>query len=218
MQPAFPNSYPVDLDVDYQEAGRNRVSVLLRLLFALPIVIVLGALSGLPGPVTVGNSGARGGTTVWIGSTAGIVFGATLLMLVFRHKYPAWWFEWNLNLIRFANRVFAYVFLLRDEYPSTDEEQHVHVTLPDPEGGARLNRWLPLVKWFLALPHFIVLVLLGIAAAFATLFAWIAILVTGRHPRALHDFVVGVLRWGLRVEAYAFALVVDEYPPFRLRT
>src|SRR5215472_9401276 len=144
-------AYPATLEVEYQEGARNRLTVLLRLLLAVPILVVLGALSGAPGPVTAGR------TTVWVGTTAGVVFGATLLMLVFRHKYPTWWFEWNLNLIRFANRVFAYVFLLRDEYPSTDEEQHVHVALPDPRGGGRLNRWLPLVKWFLAIPHLIAL-------------------------------------------------------------
>lgn len=204
QQTLFPHSYPVDLVVDFQEGARDRVSVLLRLLLAIPILIVLGAISGAS-------------TGTWFGATAGVLFIGTALMLVFRHKYPAWWFQWNLNLIRFANRVFAYLFLLRDEYPSTDEEQHVHVTLPDPKGGERLNRWLPLVKWFLAIPHLVIIALLAVAAAFATLFAWVAILFTGRHPRALYDFVVGVLRWGLRVEAYAFALVVDEYPPFRLR-
>jgi hypothetical protein len=192
--------YPVHLDVDYEEGPRDRLSVLLRLLLVIPILVVLGMLGG-------GQFSATG---------AGVLFAATAVMLVFRHKYPRWWYDWNLNVIRFANRVFAYLFLLRDEYPSTDEEQHVHVELPDPQGGAAVNRWMPLVKWFLAIPHLVVLFFLGVAAAVATLVAWLAILFTGRHPRALYDFVVGVLRWGLRVEAYAFALVTDDYPPFRL--
>jgi Domain of unknown function (DUF4389) len=192
--------YPVHLAVDYQEGPRDRLTVLLRLILSIPILIVLGMLGG-------GGYAATG---------AGVVFVATALMLVARHKYPRWWFDWNLNLIRFANRIFAYLFLLRDEYPSTDEEQHVHVELPDPQGGAAVNRWMPLVKWFLAIPHFVVLFFLGVAAAVVTFVAWVAILVTGRHPRPLYDFVVGVMRWGLRVEAYAFALVVDDYPPFRL--
>lgn len=193
--------YPVHLSVDYDAGPRNRLTVLLRPLVALPVLIVLGAL---------GSSNSVGATG------AGVLFIATVLMLVFRHKYPGWWFEWNVNLIRFSNRVFAYVFLLRDEYPATDEEQHVHLTLPDPQGGVVLNRWMPMVKWFLAIPHLVVLAVLWIAAVLATIASWFVILVTGRQPQALHAFVVGVFRWTLRVEAYAFALVTDSYPPFRL--
>jgi Domain of unknown function (DUF4389) len=194
-------TYPVHLSVDYDAGPRNRLTVLLRPLVAIPVVIVLGAL---------GSSNSGGATG------AGVLFLATALMLVFRHKYPGWWYEWNVNLIRFANRVFAYVFLLRDEYPATDEEQHVHVTLPDPQGGGVLNRWMPLVKWFLAIPHLVVLVVMWIAAVLATIASWFVILVTGRQPQSLHLFVVGVFRWTLRVQAYAFALVTDSYPPFRL--
>ncbi len=90
---------------------------------------------------------------------------------------------------------------------------HVDVAYPD---ATRLNRWLPLVKWLLAIPHYIVLGFLGVAAFFVILIAWFAILFTGRYPRSMFDFVVGVLRWGLRVSAYAFLLTTDEYPPFRL--
>ena len=108
----------------------------------------------------------------------------------------------------------AYLALLRDEYPSTDEEQGVHVWIPYPDD--ELSRWLPLVKWFLAIPHYIVLCFLGVAAVVAVILAWFAILLTGRYPRGLFDFVVGVLRYGLRVNAYAFLLTTDQYPPFRL--
>jgi hypothetical protein len=194
-------TYPVHLSVDYEPGARDRVTVLVRPLMTLPVLVVLAALGGTT------RAGATG---------AGILFVATALMLVFRHKYPRWWFEWNLNVLRFGNRVVAYLFLLRDEYPSTDEEQHVHLTLPDPQDGAVLNRWMPLVKWMLAIPHIVVLAFLWIAAVLATLVSWVAILVTGHHPRALHGFVVGVFRWTLRVEAYALALVTDSYPPFRL--
>jgi hypothetical protein len=138
-------------------------------------------------------------------------------MLLFRRKYPGWWFDFNFNVVRFANRVFAYLLILRDEYPSTDAEQSVHVQLPDPHGGGELNRWLPLVKWFLAIPHYVVLIFLYIAGVVLSVVGWFAVLFTGRYPRSFHDFLVGILRWSLRVEAYAFVLVTDRYPPFQLR-
>ena len=137
-------------------------------------------------------------------------------MIVFRRKYPRWWFDWNLNFLRFSNRVTAYLALLGDRYPSTDEEQAVHLDFPYPD-MRQLNRWLPLVKWLLAIPHYIVLFFLCIAAAVAVIVAWFAILFTGTYPRGLFDFVVGVMRWGNRVTGYAAALVTDEYPPFSLR-
>jgi hypothetical protein len=142
------------------------------------------------------------------------VFLATVLMLVFRQKYPRWWFDWNLALTRFSTRVSAYFALLGDEYPSTDEEQAVHIEIPYPRTTQDLNRWLPLVKWFLAIPHYIVLCFVGIAACVCVIIAWFAILFTGRYPRSLFDFVVGVFRWWLRVAAYAFLLTTDRYPPF----
>ncbi|MHB8328379.1 MAG: DUF4389 domain-containing protein [Acidimicrobiales bacterium] len=151
-----------------------------------------------------------------LGGGGGILVAATALMLLFRHKYPAWWFTWNHDLTRFTLRVASYFLLLRDEYPSADEEQAVHLSLPDPEGGSGLSRGMPLVKWFLTIPHYVVLFFLGIAAVVASVIAWFSILLTGTHPRSIHDFVVGVLRWSARVEAYAFLLVTDRYPPFSL--
>ena len=206
VQPGTFNPYPVELTVDYQDAGRNRLTVGFRIFTALPIVIVLALLgAGL-------NSGNG-----WSFGAGGVIFLPTLLVLLFRRKYPAWWFDFNLNVVRFGNRVFAYLLLLRDEYPSTDEEQAVHVNLPDPHGGSALNRWLPLVKWFLAIPHYIVLFFLYIAVIVLSLIGWFVVLFTGRYPRSFHDFVVGIMRWSLRVQAYAFVLVTDQYPPFRLR-
>jgi hypothetical protein len=146
----------------------------------------------------------------------GLLFFAPLLMIVFRQKYPRWWFDWNLALLRFSNRVGAYLTLLDDRYPSTDEEQSVHLDFPYPDAKEELNRFLPLVKWFLAIPHYIVLAFLYLGAIFAVLFAWFAILFTGRYPRGLFDFVVGVLRWHNRVVGYAHVLVTDRYPPFSL--
>ena len=176
----------------------------------IPIAIILGLLES--GYV---NRSPSGDTTREY-AAAGVLFLPTLLMIVFRQKYPRWWFDWNLAFTAFSYRVASYAALLRDEYPSTDDEQSVHVMLLYPNAETELNRWLPLVKWFLAIPHYIALFFLGIAAFICVLIAWFAILFTGTYPRSLFDFVVGVMRWALRVAAYAFLLVTDEYPPFSL--
>jgi hypothetical protein len=149
-------------------------------------------------------------------SAGGVLFLATMLMLVFKQKYPRWWFDWNVALTKFGTRVGAYLALLRDEYPSTDEDQAVHIEIPYPDAKKDLNQWLPLVKWFLAIPHWIILFFLGLAAIFVVIIAWFAILFTGRYPKGLFGFVVGVMRWSLRVMAYAALLTTDEYPPFTL--
>jgi hypothetical protein len=195
-------TYPVNLQVEYPDRPLNRLTTAFRIFTVIPIAIVLGLLAG----------GSSGRSEV----AAGIVFLPTLLMLVFRQKYPRWWFDWNVGLTSFSFRVAAYVALLRDEYPSTDAEQAVHLTFVYPDAREELNRWLPLVKWFLAIPHYVVLVFLGIAVFVCVVIAWFAILFTGTYPRTLFHFVVGVLRWSLRVSGYAFMLVTDRYPPFRL--
>ena len=196
------DSYPVQLSVDYPDGPLNRVSTFFRLIAIIPIAIVVSLVSGSLniGGVTVGAGGA-------------IIF-ATLLMILFRRKYPRWWFDWNLALLGFSTRVGAYLLLLRDEYPSTDEEQAVHLEIAYPDAERELNRWLPLVKWFLAIPHFIVLVFLVLAVLFVVIISWFAILFTGRYPRGLFNFVVGTMRWAIRVQAYALLLVTDSYPPF----
>jgi hypothetical protein len=137
-------------------------------------------------------------------------------MIVFRQKYPRWWFDWNLELLRFTNRVGVYLALMDDHYPATDEQQAVYLDYPYPDAQRDLNRWLPLVKWFLAIPHYVVLFFLGIAAVVVVIVAWFAILFTGRYPKEMFDFVESVIRWNNRVIGYAFVLVTDEYPPFRL--
>ena len=137
-------------------------------------------------------------------------------MILFRRKYPRWWFNWNRELTRFTFRVSAYFLLLRDEYPSTDDHQAVHVDIDYPDAERDLSRWLPLIKWLLAVPHFLVLILLGLFALVVHVIAWFAILFTGRYPRGLFDFVVGVARWALRVQAYMYLLTTDRCPPFRL--
>jgi hypothetical protein len=203
-------AYPVTFSVDYPERELNRLTTGLRLILAIPILIVLAALGGEGAHYGNQQSWAFGG------GAGGLLFLAPLLMILFRQKYPRWWFDWNLELLRFENRVCVYLALMDDRYPSTDERQSVQLELLYPDAERDLNRWLPLVKWLLAIPHFILLVFLWLAAVVAVIIAWFAILFTGRYPRGLFDFVLGVLRWGNRVVAYAFILVTDEYPPFRL--
>jgi hypothetical protein len=199
--------YPVTFDVPYPDRDLDRLSTAFRIFAVIPIAIVLAALGG--------GFGWWG----WVrdgGGAGGVLFLPALLMILFRQKYPRWWFDWNRELLRFSNRVGAYLLLLDDRYPSTDEQQYARLELPYPDVPNDLNRWLPLVKWFLAIPHYVVLFVLDLGVLFAVIGAWFAILFTGRYPRAIFDFVVGVMRWSNRVGAYAFALVTDRYPPFRL--
>jgi hypothetical protein len=200
------SEYPAWLEIEYPDRELDRLTTFFRPFTIIPIAIILGLLSG--------PSAHASSDDYWF-AAGGILVLPTALMLVFRQKYPRWWFDWNLELTRFSTRITAYLALLRDEYPSTDEEQAVYVDIPYPE-SKELNRWLPLVKWFLAIPHYIVLAFLAIAALCCVIIAWFAILLTGRYPRPLFDFVVGVFRWWLRVAAYAFLLTTDRYPPFRL--
>src|ERR1700686_3734490 len=203
------SNYPVQFDVYYPSRPLRRLTTAFRFLIAIPIVVVLTMLSGS----TFNDSDNSARNSLVIGGAA--VFVPLVLMLVFRQKYPRWWFDWNLNLLRFSNRVTVDLALLDARYPSTDEDQSVHLDLDYPD-ARQLNRWLPLVKWFLAIPHYIVLFFLVIGAVVAVIVAWFAIIFTGRYPENLFRFVVGVIRWSNRVSAYAFLLVTDQYPPFQL--
>jgi hypothetical protein len=203
-------SYPVQFSVAYPDRDLNRLTTFFRIFVAIPIFIVLGLVDGHES-----YAADRHGWTLAAGA-GGLVVFAPLVMIVFRQKYPRWWFDWNLQLQRFSARVAVFLLLMDDTYPSTDEEQSVTLTFPYPDVPNDLNRWLPLVKWLLAIPHYVVLVFLTLAGLVCVIVAWFAILFTGRYPRGLFDFVEGVLRWWNRVIAYAFVLVTDEYPPFSL--
>jgi len=194
--------------VDYPDRPLNRLTTLLRLLWVIPISIFLGFVTGAT--VTVG------GTTSVI-AAGGVLFLAPLLMILFRRKYPRWWFDWNLALTRFSTRVAAYLAMMDDRYPSTDDEQSVHLDIDYPDVPRDLNRFMPLVKWLLVIPHIVVLVFLALGAIGAVIIAWFAILFTGRYPVSLFTYVEGVFRWSTRVTGYAFLLVTDTYPPFSLR-
>jgi membrane protein YdbS with pleckstrin-like domain len=206
--------YPARLDIDYPET-LDRLSTAFRLIWIIPILVILALLTGNGDSSFVTDTGEE--IMRSSGGIAGGLFVATVLMIAIRRKYPRWWFDFTKELTRFGTRVCAYFALLTDRYPATDDQQSVHLELDYPNASEDLNRWLPLVKWLLAIPHYIVLVVLAIGAIGAAVIAWFAILFTGRYPRALFDYVVGVGRWALRVQAYAFFLVTDEYPPFSLR-
>ncbi len=214
---AMPNApvvlpgYPATLRIDYPERSLNRLTSFFRIFTVIPIAIVIGFLSEGAWTWSAHPEAWRSGIT-----TGGLLFLPLVLMILFRKKYPKWWFDWNLAFSRFSYRVSTYLLLLRDEYPSTDEEQAVHLNLEYPDTMTQLGRGWPLIKWFLAIPHYVVLFFLCIAVFVVWIIAWFAILFTGRYPRGLFDFTVGVSRWALRVEAYAFLLVTDKYPPFSL--
>src|SRR3954467_6386049 len=208
------SGYPAALDVDYPDRALNRLTTFFRAFTIIPIAIVLSTVSGATQISSGGGSG--GHATVVVVGAGGLLVAGPLLMILFRQKYPRWWFDWNLELTRFSSRVALYGALMDDRYPSTDDAQSLRLDIPYPDARSDLNRWLPLVKWFLAIPHYIVLAFLGIAAVVSIVLAWFAILFTGRYPRGLFDFVLGVGRWGVRVQAYAFLLATDRYPPFSL--
>ncbi|MBT3299772.1 MAG: DUF4389 domain-containing protein [Candidatus Marinimicrobia bacterium] len=200
------NNYPATLTIEYPE-NANRLTVFFRLFMAIPIMVILGLLSyhGY-------NSEQVPEESYWVG----ILVVPTLLMIVFRRKYPRWWFDWNVQLTKFSIRVASYILLLRHEYPSTDEEQAVHVQIDYPDVEKDLNRWLPLIKWLFILPHIFVLCFIMIGVLLCTILAWFIVLVSGKYPKSMFDFVVGSLRWTLRVQAYALLLITDQYPPFSL--
>jgi hypothetical protein len=204
------DAYPVRFSVDYPDRELDRLTTAFRIFTVIPIAIVLTSIGG--GSWQFG-SGTR--TTV-VAAAGGLLFVPPLLMILFRQKYPRWWFDWNLQLLRFASRVGVYLALMEDRYPSTDEEQAVRLEMPYPDAREGLNRWLPLVKWFLAIPHYVVLFFLYIGAFVLAIVAWFAILFTGRYPRGIFDYIEGVIRWHNRVVGYAVILVTDRYPPFRL--
>ena len=198
--------YAAHLEIDYPER-LDRLSSFFRIIWSIPIVVILGLLT---------NSGEAGEAA---GSGGGIVAGlaaATALMILFRKRYPRWWFDFALELTRFGTRVGSYLLLLTDRYPSTVEKQAVHLDIDYPDVERDLNHWLPLVKWFLAIPHYLVLMVLAILMLLAVIVAWFAILFTGRYPKGLFDFVVGTMRWFLRVQAYVVLLVTDRFPPFSM--
>jgi len=207
------DDHPVRFSAEYPDRSLDRLTTALRIFTVIPIANVLATIGGAA--VDAGYDSAGDARKIAIGG-AGLLFLPPLLMILFREKYPRWWFDWNLELMRFTNRVGTYFALMSDRYPSTDERQWVYLDYPYPDAKNDLNRWLPLVKWLLAIPHYIVLFFLYLAAVIVVIAAWFAILFTGRYPRGIFEFVEGVFRWHNRVVGYAFVLVTDRYPPFSM--
>ena len=208
------SEYPLSLSIDYPDRKLSRLTTFFRIFTVIPIAIILGLIIG--GSTGASTGSAMGGWNYQYAAGGALLGFPLLLMILFRKKYPRWWFDWIQELLRFMTRVDVYFWLLNDIYPSTDEEQYVHLDLQYPDVEKDLNRWLPLVKWFLAIPHYIILFFLAIAVLVMWIVTWFIILFTGRYPKGIFDFVVGVFRWSLRVTAYAFILITDRYPPFSL--
>lgn len=208
--PYTPKPYPIDLHVAYQNRELNKTTTFFRLFTAIPILILLSTVTGL--------IGSSGDWAHFAGVVGGMLVLPVFLMLVFQHKYPRWWFDFNYQLTCFIARVDVYLLLIDDRYPSTDEEQGVRIKMDYPDAERELSRFLPIIKWLLALPHLVILWFLWIGVFFGTIYAWFMILFTGRYPTDIFDLVVGVMRWTLRVHAYCVLLVTDEYPPFRLES
>jgi hypothetical protein len=209
--PVAPPGFPAAFNVDYPDRPLNRLTSFFRIFAAIPIVIVIGLITN----ANLGWGEHSSGNWTWM-YAGGLLFLPLVLMILFRQKYPRWWFDWNLAMSKFSYRVTSYVLLLRDEYPSTDEEQAVHLELTYPDAKNQIGRGWPLIKWFLAIPHYIVLIFLFVAVFVCWIIAWFAILFTGRYPKGLFEFIVGVQRWALRVAAYSMLLITDKYPPFSL--
>jgi hypothetical protein len=204
--------HPLTFSVDYPDRDLDRLSTAFRIFTVIPIAILAATLEGGSIGAQAGGNGVR-----YAGGGIGVLVLPVLLMLLFRKKYPRWWYDWNLQLTRFTTRIAVYLALMDDRYPSTDEQQAVHLNFPYPDAENDLSRGLPVVKWLLAIPYYVVLFFLSIGAVFAAIFAWFAILFTGRYPRSVFDYIEGVLRWYNRVGAYAFLLITDRYAPFSLR-
>ena len=201
--------YPLTFSVDYPDRPMNRLTTVFRIIVAIPILIIIAGIGG--GTWEWSNDSSAGAA-----ATGGLVVVSTALMIIFRQKYPRWWYDWNLELQRFINRVTVYLALMDDRYPSTDEQQSVHLDFPYPDVQRDLNRYMPLIKWLLAIPHYIALFFLNIAAVVVVVIVWFTILITGEYPRELFTFVEGVMRWNNRVIAYTGTFVTDQYPPFSL--
>lgn len=197
------NSYPCAALSIPCPSSSDRLTAFFRIFCVVPVLILFVLLVG-----------GHAGKGVSVGG--GFLFLSIMLVIVFRKKYPKIWFDWIYYLSRFSARIFSYLFLLRDEYPAIEDEQFVKLELQYPNVATELHRGMPLVKWFLAIPHYIVLAMLLIAVICVTIIAWFSIVFTGKYPAAMHKFVVAVFRWCLRVNAYAFLLLTDKYPPFRL--
>jgi len=184
---------------------RNRLTAFFRLVIVMPVAIYVSAFA-------IDSIS----TDTWGYSLGGLIFLPTLLALVFRGIYPSYALAFNHALISLETRVNAYALLLTDDYPSIEENDIVKITLPEVGEGSQLNRYLPLIKWFLAIPLYVMAIIYLVYGLFLTLFAWLSILFSGKYPVWCADAMVGILAFYNRVYGYAFILITDEYPSFSL--
>ena len=197
-------SNQIETEITVQLENRDRTSVALRIFLVVPIAIFVSAF------------------TAWSGSSeastflSGLLFLPVVLALVFRGIYPSYVLAFNRSLLALSTRVTAYILLLNDNYPSIEESEDVKITFPDVEGGAKLNRYLPLVKWLLAIPLYLVGLIYVIYGLAVLVFTWFTILFTGKMPAFSADVLLGITQYWNRVYGYAFLLVTDEYPSFSL--
>ncbi|MFT4050049.1 MAG: DUF4389 domain-containing protein [Solirubrobacterales bacterium] len=210
--PATPRPYPVDLTIDYQDRELNRTTTFFRLFVAIPILAILSGLVG--GAIFAATHGGA-----WLAAVGGgLIVAPTALMIIFEQKYPRWWFDFNKELLSFILRIHVYLLLIDDRYPSTTDTQAVHLKLEYPDAKEELSQFMPIIKWLLAIPHWVILFFLNIGVLIGTIYAWFIILFTGRYPSDIFDLIVGIQRWQVRVVSYAMLMVTDEYPPFRIES
>ena len=186
----------VDLD------NRDKNTALFRVFLAVPVLIFLSSFSefadNLPGVI------------------GGFLILPVVLSLLFRNVYPSYVLAFNKALLELSNRINAYLLLLTDEYPSIEANQKVRLIYPEIEGGKKLSPWMPLIKWFLAIPLFLLGVIYAIYALALTLVAWVTVISMGHYPEDKAEEVIKVIAYWNRLYGYALLLVTDEYPSFSL--
>jgi hypothetical protein len=197
-------STQIETFITVQLENRDRNSVALRIFLVIPMAIFLSAFTAW--------SGSAEASTFLVG----LLFMPVVLALVFRGIYPSYALEFNKSLLSLSTRVSAYILVLNDSYPSIEENADVKITFPEIDGGAKLNRYLPLVKWLLAVPLYIVGVVYVVYGLVVLIFTWFTILFTGKMPASSGEVLLGVTQYWNRVYGYAFLLVTDEYPSFSL--
>ncbi len=206
-------SNQIETQIDVTLTERNRMTALFRLILVAPAFIFVSSFASFSDLSSDSTAGLSSDSTA--GIAAGFLILPLVLALVVRQAYPSYLLAFNEALISLQTRLTAYMVVLTDEYPSIEDNDVVSVTFPEVDPKA-LNRFLPLVKWLLALPLYIVGIIYAIYAIFLTLFAWINVIFTGNYPERCAEGVVGTIAFWNRVTGYALLMVTDEYPTFSL--
>jgi len=198
-------SQQIETQIDVTLTERDRISALFRIILVIPMAIFLASFS----PSDYSSTDSPNFLAV------GFLALPVALAIIVRQIYPSYLLAFNEALLSLQTRVDAYVLLLTDEYPSIEENDVVSVVFP-PVDAKLLNRWLPLVKWFLAIPLYVVGLFYILYSLLLTIFAWFNVVFTGNYPEKCAEGVVGTIAYWNRVAGYALLLVTDEYPTFSL--